>query len=167
MHTVAFTIKRAHLRTNEISRRCVRRFGITPARYDMLSAIASGIGRKQSDLWRRFHVSRATVSRMVGALVSLGLVVRSRTPGTASRVLNVTEEGQRVLVNALDGCHRPMCLLFESLYPKVRRRLDRALRVVALNDTIDAVARAFGDRSRFSYPYSHPHDLLPPDLDWY
>jgi DNA-binding MarR family transcriptional regulator len=159
MHAVAFTIKRAHLRTLDISGRCVRRFGITPARYDMLAAIAERAATVQSDLWRLFHVSRATVSRMVLALEELGLVRRWRSNCTRSIFVELTEKGRLLFHEAKRGCHRPMCLLFESLYPEVPSRLDRACRVSNLHGHFIMLALAFGDRSHFTYDYSHPEDV--------
>ena len=167
MHAVAFTIKRALLRTTDISRRCVRRFGITPARYDMLYAIAHERVRLQSDLWRLFDVSRSTVSRMFAALEELGLARGVRKAGTPSRLVYLTDKGRRLLDDAYAGCHRPLCLVFESLFSKTRRRLDRALQVVHVNDAIAGIAKGFGDRSRFTYPFSHPIDLCEPvDEPW-
>ncbi len=163
MHAVAFAFKRAHLRTTEMARRCVRRFGITPARYDVLYAIFKGHAKRQRDLWSMFHVSRTTVSRMVAALETLGLVERSRPGGRASRSIYLTRKGERLVVEAIRGCHRAMLLLFESLYLSVRHRLHRACKVaMELEDPISWVAKEFGDRSWFSYPYNHPEDVGGP-----
>ena len=161
MHAVAFAFKRAHLRTTDISRRCVRRFGLTPARYDMLYAIMKCHARRQRDLWKMFDVSRATVSRMLIALEKLGLVRRSRTSGVPSREVELTPEGRDLMEEAIRGCHRPLCLLFESLYPRVRGRLDRAWNVAKLHGRVSVVAEAFGDQSRFTYPYNDPEDVYP------
>jgi DNA-binding MarR family transcriptional regulator len=159
MHAVAFSLKRAHLRSIHVTQQCVRRFGITPARYDMLYAIFNGDAARQCDLWRLFHVSRTTVSRMLGSLEELGLVRRSPPGGSASRLVYLTDEGRDLMVVAIRGCHRPLCLLFEKFYPRTRRRLDRACKVMQLNDEVRMVAVGFGDRSRFLYPFSHPDDI--------
>ena len=161
MHDVAFTIKRAHLRTTHIAQRCVRRFGLTPARYDMMYAIWQHRATRQSDLWSLFHVSRTTVSRMLIALEGLGLVQRTRRRGRTSCALELTTKGQDIIRDAVRGCHRPLCLLFESFFPRVRGRLDRACKVSELRDRFARVAVAFGDRSRFSYPFNHPEDVYP------
>jgi DNA-binding MarR family transcriptional regulator len=158
MHAVAFAIKRAHLRTLAISRRCVRGLGLTPARYDMLSALAHRHAFTQRELWRLFHVSRATVSRMLGALEDLGLVVRTRRPGHPSRVVALTPKGWEAITDARRLCHRPMCQLFERVHHKCRRRMERARRVVKFHFHVISLAEAFGDRSWFSYHYSQPND---------
>jgi len=150
MHAVAFSVKRAHLRTVHHLQRCVKRFGLTPARYDMLHAIASGIARLQRDLWRIFHVSRTTV-------------YRERKAGRPSRGVYITTEGRRLLETATLTCHRPIARLFESLYTKRRGRLARAMQVTALNNIIATLALGFGDRSRCFY--ESPDDRWEP-LDW-
>jgi DNA-binding MarR family transcriptional regulator len=170
MHAVAFSVKRAHLRTVHHLQRHATRFGLTPARYDMLLAIASGIASLQRDLWRIFHVSRTTVSRMVRALEALGLVCRARIPGTPSRIVRVTEKGRLLMDAAITGCHRPITRLFESLYPTFRRRLARATQVASLYRTVGMLAAGFGDRSRMLHESpDHRYDPLDvggrPDTD--
>lgn len=155
MHSVAFAVKRAHLRTVHHLQRCVKRFGLTPARYDMMVAIAMRVAPLQRDLWRLFDVSRTTVSRMLRALEELGLVCRHRQPGRPSCSVNLTSKGRLALDRARWGCERPVVLLFESLYATLRGRLARAKQVVALGTTIAAFARGFGDRARDIH--------LPPD----
>jgi DNA-binding MarR family transcriptional regulator len=150
MHAVAFATKRAHLRTLHHLQRITKRLGLTPARYDMLLAIGRG-GLLQRDLWRRFDVSRTTVSRMVRALESLGLVTRHRNAGEPSRRVNLTDKGRILLDRAIWACDRLVTRLFESLYPTHRRRRDRASRLTALFHTITALAVGFGDRARCLY----------------
>ncbi len=127
----------------------------------MLYALARGDAQWQRDLWKLFDVSRATVSRMLIALEQLGLVRRERWSGCASLHVELTAEGRDVIDEATRGCYRPMCLLFESLYRRVRGRLDRAGEVAALHGRITTVAVVFGDRSNFSYPFNHPEDVYP------
>lgn len=161
MHAVAFSTKRAHLRNIEVLKGCVRRFGLTPARYDMLYAIWKNRATWQADLWRLFDVSRTTVSRMLAALERLGLIHRSPGSGRHSRMLHLTEKGKTLMREAFRGCHRPLCLLFESFYPEVRSRLDRAIQVEDLQGTIALLAVWLGNRSTFSYPYNAPEDVYP------
>ena len=67
----------------------------------------------------------------------------------------------KLMAEAFRGCHRPLCLLFESLYKKVRGRLDRACKVQELRGVIICLAIALGDKSRFFYPYNEPEDVYP------
>lgn len=167
MHAVALAVKRAHLRTVINLGRCARRFGITPARYDLLYAIWWHHVQYQRDLWSMLDVSRATVSRMVIALEKLGLVRRGPHRGRASRTIALTAEGRDVIEEAFRGCHRPLCLLYESLYPGVRTRLGRAREVNELRGEVAWLAADFGDRSRLFYQCNAPEDVYPfvPDPD--
>lgn len=112
-------------------------------------------------------VSRATVSRMVIALEKLGLVRRGPARGRSSRSIDLTAEGRDVMEEAFRSCHRPLCLLFESLYPRVRTRLDRACEVNDLCGQLAWLGRSFGDRSRILYRFNAPEDVYPfvPDPD--
>ena len=114
---------------------------------------------RQSELWRRLDVSRTTVSRMLAALEKLGLVWRGSRSGPASRYVGLTEEGRTVMQAAYRGCHRPMLLLFESHYPGVRKRLDRAAEVDELRGDIVYLAMHLGDRSRLHYTCNAPEDV--------
>lgn len=137
----------------------MRRFGITPARYDLLYLMWHDEVELQSDLWKRLDVSRMTVSRMLGALEELGLVWRSSRAGRGSRRVLLTEKGKALMEAAVRGCHRPMLLLYESLFADVRTRSDRGAAVAALRGDILRHAMDFGDRSDFSYPHNAPEDV--------
>ena len=39
MHQMFFSVKRVHLRIVEVSKRLVREFGLTPARFDLLRVV--------------------------------------------------------------------------------------------------------------------------------
>lgn len=156
MHAAAFAIKRSHLRILHTSRACVRRFGLTPARYDMLYAIFTQQASLQRQLWQLFDVSRATVSRMLIALEKLGLVRRSSLAG--SRLVRLTNAGEQLMAEAVLGCHRPMIRLFERLCAPRRRRRDRVVDVAHLEEWMSSVAAFFGDRARLYYWYGHPDD---------
>jgi DNA-binding MarR family transcriptional regulator len=155
MHAVAFALKRAHLRTLRISTPLAREFGLTPARYDLLLAIRSG-ARTQSALWKMLHLSRATVSRMVIALEKLGFVRRRRIRGRASLAIQLTGSLENRLPELLRGWPgRAMCRLFEGFHPEQRTRVGRAGELAKLLATIMVVANGFGDRSSFTYPFTH------------
>jgi DNA-binding MarR family transcriptional regulator len=76
MHTVVNEMKRAYWRSHVMVAPVARRHGLTPARYDMLLAIAQSPGRVMlnSDLRERVGCTPGVVSRMVRALEELGLV---------------------------------------------------------------------------------------------
>jgi len=73
---------------------------MTPARFDLVrvlvrdAAFNGKVGQFQSALWKALGVSRATVSRMLGALEKLGLVRRSvMRKDRRLRWVELTQEG--------------------------------------------------------------------------
>jgi DNA-binding MarR family transcriptional regulator len=81
MHPLQFSLKRAHHRALGLARGMLLPFHITPARLDMLQAIAAAVPEPptQNELARMLGVTRQTVSEMLDALEALELV--TRTPG--------------------------------------------------------------------------------------
>jgi len=83
MNRALFGMKRAHQDASRVCRRILEGTGMTPARFDLVQVLARDaayngkVGQFQSALWKALGVSRATVSRMLGALEKLGLVRRS------------------------------------------------------------------------------------------
>ena len=67
MDAVMFEVKGAHLAMQGFGRRMLRRFGLTPARFDLMNAVAAR-GMKQSDLWKRLNVVRSVICEMLRSL---------------------------------------------------------------------------------------------------
>jgi DNA-binding MarR family transcriptional regulator len=81
VHPLFFGLKRAHQATLRISRDLLVASDLTPARLDMMFAIAEEArGILQSALSKALGVTRATVSRMLRSLEQLGFVRRQRVP---------------------------------------------------------------------------------------
>ena len=98
-----FGVKRAHLAVNWWALRKLKEFGITPARFDLMRLVFSRRHRwAQSELRRQLGVARATISRMVRALIKLGWMVRERN-AFDRRTLDcvLTEEGRRVVATVM------------------------------------------------------------------
>ena len=103
MDDVLFGVKRAHLAMNWWALRKLKEFGITPARFDLMRMIFTRNHRwAQSELRRALGVARATLSRMVRALVKLGWIVRE-VNAFDRRTLDcvLTEEGRRVVATVM------------------------------------------------------------------
>jgi len=79
---VLFGMKRAHQDSLRVCRRILAGTRMTPARFDLVQVLVRDaayngrVGQFQSALWKALGVSRATVSRMLGALEELGFVRR-------------------------------------------------------------------------------------------
>ena len=98
MTPIQFGLKRAHHRSLQFSHQLLRPFGITPARFDMLMCIERLGNGFQCDLVKALGVSAPTVSRMLKALVELGLVAKARFEewGRVNMVA-LTMEGEALL----------------------------------------------------------------------
>jgi DNA-binding MarR family transcriptional regulator len=120
MDDVLFGVKRAHLANNRWALLQLREFGITPARFDLMRLIYDRNFRwAQSELRLRLGVTRATISRMVRALVKLGWIERERN-AFDRRTLDcvLTYEGRRVVASVMSAL----------VWPKVIKKIiDAAL----------------------------------------
>ncbi len=79
MHELHFDIKRVYLCDVAFNRKVLARYGLTPARYDLLCVIAGcadGFMVPQNILHRRLGVTAPVVSRMLKSLRELGFVHR-------------------------------------------------------------------------------------------
>ena len=107
MHRVFFSVKRVHLRIVEESKVLLRRFGLTPARFDLLRVVDAHEPRAvlQSTICRLLGVSATTVSRMLIALERLGFVERTKLDGDRrSLLVRLTDFGWNRLEDALTAC---------------------------------------------------------------
>jgi DNA-binding MarR family transcriptional regulator len=78
MHRILFSIKRADQTSRALQRKLLEGFGITPARFDLLVAIASKRGCvMQRDIHAMLGVRRSTAHRMILALEELGFITRT------------------------------------------------------------------------------------------
>lgn len=71
--------------------------GLTPASFDLLSAIWAADGREsQADIGKRLGLSRATISEAITSLVSAGYVVRKPSESDSRAVtLELTAAGHK------------------------------------------------------------------------
>jgi DNA-binding MarR family transcriptional regulator len=90
----------------------VRPHGLTLARYTALSVIARRDGLSNAQLARRSYITPQSMSQVISALESDGLIQREPDP-SHRRILRatLTEEGRRVLAScdrAVDALEREM-----------------------------------------------------------
>jgi DNA-binding MarR family transcriptional regulator len=80
MHSVTFACKRAYYATLGLTRKTLRKMGLTAARFDLLYLIHSRRNWPpfQADLHRTLGVCASVVSRMLKSLEALGYVRRNR-----------------------------------------------------------------------------------------
>jgi len=152
MDTTIFALKRAHHATLAFARSMVREFGITPARYELLRAIRTfdGDAIEQVNLVEILGVSASVVSRMIKALVGLGLVDHYRCEEYwRVKVVELTKDGIALLARIERSVFEwgfPDFALRLALDPYDRRRPPP--RRTALGGLLRRVRDWFGDRAR-------------------
>lgn len=105
MNTIFFGLKRSYYATLVGARSLTKRFGLTPARFDLMFLLQQP-GKTQSSLWATLGVSRTTVSRMLGSLEELGLVERKKggyfgAEDRRQRMVYLTKKGAWLLKQAM------------------------------------------------------------------
>lgn len=125
MHTVFFALKRVHHGALRVGRRLLARTVMTPARFDLVHALAGlvrcwgKVARRQSDLWKALGVSRTTVSKMLRRMEELGLVQRSVDPrDRRQRWVELTREGAAAFRLARRLARAPVAEIVETLFPQ-------------------------------------------------
>lgn len=126
MHFVLFGFKRAHQATLRITRPILARYGITPARLDLLQVLRvrelSGTQLLQSGVRRILGVTAPTVCRMLQALERLGLVTRSPLPrDLRERRVLLTDRARDLLRNILER-HVQNGAILERVHEALARR---------------------------------------------
>ena len=158
MHDTFFATKRAFHAILRTIRRPLATHGLTPARFDMLYVLYSGIDHwaLQSAIRRVLGVTAATVSRMLRSLEQLGLVRRMRCEfDKRDRVVELTEMGLRRMQGAHDAfvASGAAQLVVDCMLtvPKEhgKRRSERVVRL--LDGLLARVRLHLGDVSMLSY----------------
>jgi len=163
MHQIFFSVKRVHLRVVEISKRLVREFGLTPARFDLLRVVDAHDPHPvlQSKICTLLGVSAATVSRMLISLEKLGFIERKKSSVDGRNLLvSLTVDG----FNRLDGAI--VAVISSRVAEFIARRgvaFESKLavsRLRALQKHLNSMRRIYGDDSPFVHPW-RDDDLFP------
>ena len=105
MHSLFFGMKRAYYASLGLTRRTLRRMGLTAARTDLLYVIhrSCRVGiALQSRLWRTLGVCPSVVSRMLKRLEAIGYVRRTVLPGFVRRKqVTLTIKGRATILRAI------------------------------------------------------------------
>ena len=140
MHAMFFGIKRWHLRIVETTKKLLQPDSLTPARFDLMRAIAARDGEMtQRSLQWLFGVSAVTICRMCKGLEEKGFVRRERLAHDR-RIVNViiTRDGYKAFRRDLAYCvksrineYLAAALVTENKHANidsrtVRRRVERA-----------------------------------------
>jgi DNA-binding MarR family transcriptional regulator len=163
MNVLFFSLKRAFHGTLRVFRRELSRLGLTAARFDLLYIVLKEKGLLQRELQRALGVAASTVSRMLGSLEELGLIVREVAEDDGrQRYVMLTEAGrQSVLRAARSLIHSGVVDLTidSALSPALWH--DPVVRWRARHECLrplDLLRRAFRDLATPEYPFAHCAD---------
>jgi DNA-binding MarR family transcriptional regulator len=161
MHALFFRLKRAYQAPLKMFNRRLRAVSLTCARYDLLHALRSRVGRLQSELWRTLGVTRPVVSRMLKALEAMKLVRRRVAEDKRQRFVELTPRGRALLDSgtlgywfgedveiAMDTAIADRCVWDRD---ERLRLFDRA------EALLDNVRNTFGDYAFLDYDWCHDH----------
>jgi DNA-binding MarR family transcriptional regulator len=157
MHFFPFALKRGHYASLRATGPFATKFGLTPARFDLICcALQLRVDGHQAALARSLGVSQVTVSRMIGAMERKGLVRRARIHQDRKKwMIRLTKEGRRRFYLVRGRLQRrPLQRLFQSVAVKVLGGTYDAMRL-PLSDyasSIRAGAHHLGDISTFEHP---------------
>ena len=100
MDQVFFAFKRAHHAALNFARPILRKFSLTPARFDII--VAATIDPTQAGVRRLLGLGRATISEMLGRLEELGIITREKLGRT--RRIALTAVGRALFEKAHRAC---------------------------------------------------------------
>jgi DNA-binding MarR family transcriptional regulator len=162
MDAAFFAVKQAHLAGTRFCTRLLARYGLTPARFDMLVAVADRRGITQRDLRFALGVARSTASEMVAELLALGLLARSRAHDRRTFWLELTERGRALYARAyeelINGGLVP--LVIDQVLSEGEPEVDTELERYTLISTCLAFQGALGRAPPHDVYMWHPDDYL-------
>jgi DNA-binding MarR family transcriptional regulator len=169
MHPVFFGFKRAYYATLGLTRRTLRKMGLTAARMDMLYVIhkKGWYPTKQGALWRTLGVCPSVVSRMLKRLEEMGYVKRNVvTNDTRKRTVKLTTKGRARILRAIRqfiGWGYAELALRSALEPhRWHSEWHTHVAVSQLQEYLRLIRIAFGDRaSHVVYTSGLRDDQLP------
>jgi len=168
MNQQFFNIKRAHYSVLRRMRPLLAKFGLTPARFDLMHALNhSYYFTHQRSLHGILGVCPSVVSRMLRSLEKLGMITRTRASkairGDQRRLqVRLTDKGRQAVCDAYRCLHRAAQRLLEYaiVYAFCGRRwtLDDGFRATCeLEALLEAIRADFGDTATLCYLW-HPDD---------
>ncbi len=164
MDQVFFSLKRAHHATLGYMRPVLKRVGLTPARFDLLTALE--VENTQLGLQQRLGLAKATISEMLSRLEELGLIWRMRWRRT--KAVGLTQKAcdliQRAYELAINPGHVPVYV--DGVLTRFDAEINPLVERFAFEGLCARIRRAFGDRAELDLYYGwHPEEWLDAILD--
>ena len=162
MHDLTFRFKRAHLSAVAYAKPLMKKWGLTPARFDLLYVVQQGgpYGVLQSTIWETLGLHRSTISKMCARLEQIGFIERFDAPEEPGHELLVklTRENAVAITLAIKTLYRACAfqyayrVMFASFAPDVDAFISTMRR------GLERIGRALGDSSTLLYPIRYPRD---------
>jgi DNA-binding MarR family transcriptional regulator len=168
VHPIFFSFKRAYWSSMRFSRDWAEEYEMTPARLDMLVAIARHPGGiAQLELRNTLDVCPPVVTRMLKALDECGLVQRWIHPeDRRQRWITLTERARRLLTIAVDelfleGITEDFVRRLVAPHASRRSLVDRAMR--RIREILRKQRPMLTDVAALTYPGYLPDGARAPD----
>ena len=163
MHEMFFGIKMVHLRILDWGRPRLRKYRLTPARFDMMCVIDGyeHEGIPQRNLQYLLGVSGPTVSRMLQSLEVLGFVERERMRDGRCLRVRITDLGIEHLDAAYVALDISGLVRQRALCPFLPDQDTAERELKALRRCLSKIRRAYGDITPFEEPWRWPPGEFP------
>ena len=113
--------------TQSFSRR-IEHIGLSHKQVGLLAVVDAGVATSQREIATRLHVAPSLVVTLVDQLTSTGAVRRTRSRSDRRvQIIEITDEGRKLLKTATDVASRLDADLRTSLSPDDQQALDRLL----------------------------------------
>ena len=113
--------------TQSFSRR-IEHIGLSHKQVGLLAVVDAGVATSQREIATRLHVAPSLVMTLVDQLTSTGAVRRTRSRSDRRvQIIEITDEGRKLLKTATDVASRLDADLRTSLSPDDQQALDRLL----------------------------------------
>ena len=113
--------------TQSFSRR-IEHIGLSHKQVGLLAVVDAGVATSQREIATRLHVAPSLVVTLVDQLTNTGAVRRTRSRSDRRvQIIEITDEGRKLLKTATDVASRLDADLRTSLSPDDQQALDRLL----------------------------------------
>lgn len=123
-----YLLNRVGVRMGELFSRRIASYGITLPMYRVMAALGEVPNQRLNDLAAMTTVELSTLSRLIGTMEKMKLVLRSRLENNARTVaINLTEEGGRMLKELMPIARHFEQVAVSKLSPTALKTLKKTL----------------------------------------
>lgn len=142
-----YLLNRVGVRMGELFSRRIASYGITLPMYRVMAALGEVPNQRLNDLAAMTTVELSTLSRLIGTMEKMKLVLRSRLENNARTVaINLTEEGGRMLKELMPIARHFEQVAVSKLSPTALKTLKKTLSEIY--DLLDILEGEVTDSAR-------------------